>query len=94
MRTLEVVGKGDRGLDGGNPEYRAYLLSPRWKRLRRAVMLRAKGKCEICRRWEGTDCAHLTYERVFHEPLEDLLWVCEPCHQKLDAPDPLPPEEG
>jgi len=65
-------------------EYRAYLQSPRWQKLRRAVMLRANGKCEICLRADGTDCAHLTYDRIFNERLADLIWVCRPCHQDLD----------
>jgi hypothetical protein len=69
---------------GGNPEYNAYLASERWAKLRRAVKLRAKGKCEICRRRDGRDCAHLTYERIFHEPLSDLIWTCRACHQDLD----------
>jgi len=90
MAALEVAGKEERGANGENREYKEYLLSPRWRKLRRAVMLRAKGQCEICRRYEGVDCAHLTYERVFHEHMEDLLWVCKRCHRELDAPDPSP----
>ena len=65
-------------------EYRAYRQSPRWQKLRRAVMLRAGGKCEICLRAEGVDAAHLTYERIFNERLSDLLWVCRACHRELD----------
>ena len=89
---LEVVADKAAGAnrDSGNQEYQDYLRSQRWRKLRRAVMLRAKGKCEICRRWDGTDCAHLTYERIFHEHLEDLLWVCKGCHRQLDADVPMP----
>lgn len=69
----------------GNKEYKDYLQSERWQKLRIAVQLRARGQCEICNRNPGTDCAHLTYERVFHEPMTDLLWLCHPCHWKLDG---------
>jgi hypothetical protein len=65
-------------------EYERYLQSPRWRTLARAVQMRAKGKCEICRRAYGVECAHLTYERIFHEPIDDLLWVCKKCHRELD----------
>ena len=68
----------------GNPEYRAYLQSQRWRTLRRAVRLRAKGRCEICRRFSGKECAHLTYDNIFHETMEDLLWLCGRCHRELD----------
>ena len=90
MARLEAVGEtdGSQRADSGNQEYKDYLLSQRWRKLRRAVMLRAKGKCEICRRWDGTECAHLTYERIFHEHLEDVLWVCKGCHRELDADVP------
>jgi len=68
-----------------NSEYHAYLESPRWKKLAKAVRMRAKGQCEICLRAQGTDCAHLTYERIFHEPMSDLLWLCWKCHRRLDS---------
>jgi hypothetical protein len=85
MSDLElVVPEKGRKQSESNPEYQEYLRSARWLKVRRAVMLRAKGKCEICRRWEGKECAHLTYERLFHEHLEDLLWLCPRCHRELD----------
>ena len=65
-------------------EYERYLQSPRWRTLARAVCMRAKGKCEICRREDGQECGHLTYERIFHELMTDLLWLCRGCHRKLD----------
>jgi len=65
-------------------EYLRYLESSRWRNLACAVRMRAKGKCEICRRADGEECAHLTYERIFHEPIDDLLWVCKKCHRELD----------
>lgn len=67
-----------------NNEYARYLQSSRWRNLAFAVRLRAKGKCEICRRADGVECAHLTYERIFHEPIDDLLWLCRKCHRELD----------
>lgn len=68
----------------GNQEYQDYLQSQRWRTLRTAAMLRAKGRCEICRRARGREAAHLTYDRVFYEPLDDVLWLCRRCHLELD----------
>jgi hypothetical protein len=66
-------------------EYAHYIQqSARWRALRLAVQMRAEGRCEICLRAKGTECAHLTYERVFNERMTDLLWVCHKCHWKLD----------
>ena len=65
-------------------EYARYLESQRWRTLARAVRMRAKGKCEICLRANGEECAHLTYERIFNERITDLLWVCKKCHRELD----------
>ena len=65
-------------------EYQRYLESPRWRTLARAVRMRAKGKCEICLRADGEECAHLTYDRIFNELITDLLWLCKKCHFELD----------
>jgi len=70
---------------GGNSEYEAYRKTGRWRKLRIAVQMRAKGKCEICHRYDGRELAHLTYERFFRESMEDMLWLCVPCHRKLDS---------
>jgi 5-methylcytosine-specific restriction endonuclease McrA len=67
-----------------NPEYTEYRQSERWAMLRRAVMLRARGRCQICRRRPGAELAHLTYDHIFQEQMEDLLWLCRPCHRELD----------
>jgi hypothetical protein len=70
----------------GQQEYQQYRQQdPRWRALRCAVCLRAGGRCEICLRFKGVDCAHLTYERIFNERLTDLLWLCRRCHRALDA---------
>ena len=66
-------------------EYQRYLQSQRWHTLARAVRMRAKGKCEICLRANGEECAHLTYDRIFNELITDLLWVCKKCYRELDS---------
>ena len=80
---LEVV-EPTRGTTKRQDEYARYLESQRWRTLARAVRMRAKGKCEICLRANGEECAHLTYERIFNERITDLLWICKRCHRELD----------
>ncbi len=81
--SLAIVKEKCFGTDR-NEEYLRYLQSQRWRTLSRAARMRAKGKCEICFRADGEECAHLTYERIFNERLADLLWLCKKCHRKLD----------
>jgi hypothetical protein len=80
---LEVI-ETSRGPTKRQDEYVRYLQSQRWRTLARVVCIRAKGKCEICLRADGEECAHLTYERNFNERITDLLWVCKKCHRELD----------
>jgi hypothetical protein len=82
---LPINGGNGQKSTATNPEYARYLQSPRWRMLARAVRIRAKGKCEICWRRDGEECAHLTYERVFNERMTDVLWVCKWCHRELDS---------
>jgi hypothetical protein len=68
-----------------NPEYTQYRQTERWRKLRIAAFLRAKGKCEICRRADARELAHLTYDRFFNEWLSDVIACCGRCHQELDT---------
>lgn len=63
--------------------YTEYLSSPEWDALRQQVIER-DGSCRLC---DGPiQCVHhLTYERVFHETLEDLAGLCQGCHELIHA---------
>jgi hypothetical protein len=73
-----------------SPRYQAYLNSPKWKAKRILVLRRAKYKCEKCKRRQATQIHHKTYERVFNEPLSDLLAVCAPCHRQIHGIEDKP----
>ena|SRR5688572_22423761 len=62
--------------------YDQYLNSPRWRAIRRAVMERAQGLCEGCRRRPATEVHHLTYAHVGDEFLWELKAVCDHCHAR------------
>jgi hypothetical protein len=70
-------------------EYKAYLLSDKWKRLRDRI-IRARGvRCERCgtspmRGGGRLEVHHLTYAHLGNEPPEDLLVVCAGCHKEED----------
>jgi hypothetical protein len=66
-------------------EYQRYLASRAWGLLKTQVRSRSGGWCEQCRQrglWNrGTSVHHLTYARLYHERLDDLIHLCEQCHR-------------
>ena len=64
-------------------KYNAYLKSSRWKDKRLRVLKRDGNQCQACCRRAAVAVHHLTYERVFDEPLYDLVSICETCHEGL-----------
>lgn len=70
--------------------YRAYLASREWGLLKRQVRERSGGKCERCGAPQEVT-HHVTYERLGHERLDDLLAVCKQCHDYLSGITDLDP---
>lgn len=64
-------------------DYNAYLLTEKWKDKRRLVLARDNEICRACLIRQAQQVHHLTYERVFDEPLLDLVSVCIPCHERI-----------
>lgn len=64
-------------------EYDAYLASAAWQERREKVLLRDGYRCQACGERDATQVHHLTYARVFSEPLFDLVAVCAECHEGL-----------
>lgn len=65
-------------------DYHRYLASREWAQLKIQVRERSGGLCERCgAKQQATH--HLTYERLGHEYLDDLLGVCNPCHEYLSG---------
>lgn len=60
--------------------YWCYLESTVWKRRRNSILERDSHRCQICRLATATEVHHLTYERVAQEKPEDLVSVCDRCH--------------
>ena len=62
--------------------YQAYLGSEEWQ-VRRQKVLRRDPVCRACEEAKSEQVHHLTYERIFREPLFDLVGVCRACHQGI-----------
>lgn len=63
--------------------YKAYLQSDKWKRKSKKVLERDNHLCQACLDRKATQAHHLSYEFVGHEPLFDLIAVCDQCHEHL-----------
>jgi predicted Ser/Thr protein kinase len=59
------------------------MASREWGLKKRAVKERSSGMCERCGDNASSAIHHLSYEHLGHEPLEELLDVCKPCHEWL-----------
>ena len=78
------ITSGPRGSTSWWRNYSRYLVTRRWQARRRLVLMRDGGRCRRCGR-RGNQVHHLTYERVGHEHLDDLVLLCGPCHAAADA---------
>lgn len=58
----------------------AYYCSREWGLKKEAVHKRSSGTCERCRKNKGQAVHHKTYIRLYNERLEDLIHLCNGCH--------------
>jgi hypothetical protein len=63
-----------------NEKRQAYYCSREWGLKKEAVHKRSGGTCERCYVNEGQAVHHKTYVRLYNEPLEDLIHLCDACH--------------
>lgn len=64
-------------------DYRDYINSPEWARIRRLVLNRAHGLCEGCGESKATQVHHLHYRHFKREFLFELVALCSTCHSRL-----------
>lgn len=64
-------------------EYDQYLSSDAWKHKRGTVLKRDRHRCAGCGSTAELHVHHCTYERFGHEPLRDLITLCESCHKAV-----------
>ena len=63
--------------------FNTYVQSPAWRDKRRQVLERDCYICQVCGAGGAWHMCHQTYERVGHEALDDLIAVCQACHQAV-----------
>ena len=68
----------------GYVNYRKYIRSSKWRRLRKERLLSANGLCEQCHNAAATDIHHRSYLHLGDERPEELLAVCPDCHEQLE----------
>ena len=60
--------------------YIEYLQTDHWHFTRRLALERAKGHCSVCNGTRSLEVHHRTYERRGEELPEDLVVLCNGCH--------------
>ena len=63
---------------------REYLDSPAWQMKRDAVIQRDGYQC-VCGA-QATEMHHKTYDNIGKEPLSDLVFLCQECHERAHRP--------
>jgi 5-methylcytosine-specific restriction endonuclease McrA len=86
MPTIDLFGNitPDKTKEG---DYKEYITSATWKRRCEPVYKRADNKCEKCGMSKWTrklSVHHLNYDHFKNEPPEDLILLCDKCHEKAD----------
>jgi hypothetical protein len=67
--------------DDTREKYALYLASREWAVKRRATLKRADNICERCHLFPAKDIHHLHYRNKYQEQPEDLIALCDYCHQ-------------
>ena len=71
----------------GKVNYHDWMNSDGWRKKRNKKLKEAGYKCELCGSAKNLRVHHITYENLGHEPMDDLLAVCDNCHKKLHKED-------
>ncbi|HEX3856974.1 MAG TPA: HNH endonuclease [Verrucomicrobiae bacterium] len=67
------------------PEYDQYINSAQWRNISALMKRIAGNKCGHCGRSSSKlEVHHLTYERFGRERMNDLVVLCESCHEVAD----------
>jgi uncharacterized protein YlaI len=64
-------------------DYIAYLDSPKWQRKKANRKALDQNQCRLCFATTQLQVHHVTYDRLFNEPMSDLLTVCKSCHEVI-----------
>jgi hypothetical protein len=74
-----------------NEKLQEYYCSRKWGLRKEAVHERSGGICERCQVNKGQAVHHKTYARLYNEDLEDLMHLCDGCHQFIHGKNDFDP---
>lgn len=80
-------------LPDGDEKRHRYYCSREWAEKRNKVRDRSRGICERCDHHHASHVHHLTYRRLYDEPLEDLQHLCAGCHEFISGVSEVDPVE-
>jgi len=63
--------------------YKQYLASKEWQKKRRDAYVALGRKCRRCKSSSSIVVHHLSYERLGHEEVGDLIILCRVCHDAV-----------
>lgn len=69
-------------------EFSGYITSQEWKKLRDNRLKIDNFCCVVCKNNKNLICHHITYERLYHEELTDLIILCNKCHNRIHKISP------
>ena len=67
-------------------DYGEYLKSDYWREIREVKAHHCEYRCEKCGKQiklSEANIHHLNYDNLGHEDLDQLLFLCRPCHEKI-----------
>lgn len=73
--------------DWGKVDYYEYMNSPEWKAKREERLKHDKYQCQLCHTAKNLVVHHVSYERLGHEDLSDLITLCRDCHKSVHEKD-------
>ena len=63
--------------------YAEYLKTDHWQNLKKFMLWKYNGCCQLCNSDKELNVHHRTYERRGEETEEDLILLCRGCHAKF-----------
>ena len=69
--------------DNKVPDYKAYLKSRHWQRVRKRTLKRYGYKCMLCGKTNNLQVHHNNYKCLKHERYTDVIPLCSECHRKF-----------
>jgi hypothetical protein len=65
--------------------YKQYLHSEAWKRTRQQRLKISRFQCDHCASRDSLQVHHLTYSCLGRERMNQLMTLCRPCHELIEA---------